>query len=460
MGPRCLIVSVLVLGLVSTVFSQTAPAWVTSPPDVEGDSTVFVASGSDPNGDAGAAEKAALQSLKDEITSYLGVKVTKTTSATMRGSADAYQAQVEQSIVSSSKNQIAGLRLADRFLLKSPPSVTVYLKALYNQADLEAEKGRIRKLFQEVADSTAQPEAEGDRLAAAGQVFSALQEYLIAAAAALNPEVDNRDIKFERNLTKARALVPKLSLTPVGGAQKTLVGQPFAKTFDVLVTQGTGPSAVPQAGVPLRFAIKVKKNNRTTVVGFSVKTDDQGLARFSFPAPDAVIKDSIQVSLDLAASFEPFLSASSRQQSLVSGVEDLVSAARLALPYQVESAGKTVPLELNVTALGKNQGPWAGNEAAVALKDALVRAGFKVAKTTPPRLVLAHAEVLETVENDGLVTCRVQGTVKVVLRSDETSLLSQPVLALGSGKDEKAATVAAFSQWGVQAATLLINGLP
>lgn len=444
----CLISGLIVCLLVASLFSQAVPAWVNSHSEFEGENAVFVASGDDPTGNVGAAEKVALQNLIGTITTYLGAKVTAESTATARATADAYQAQVVRSITSSSKNQITGLRVSDRYTLKSPPSVTVYLKALYNKTELEAEKKRVKDLFDEVQASVARPEAEGDRSASEGQIFEAVRQYLTAAGAALNPEIDNGAVKFERNLAKARALIPRISLIALSGPQKTSVGQRFPKTFDVKVVSGTDTKSLPLAGVPLRFAYKVQKNNRTTVAGISVTTDEQGIARFSFPSPDAVVKDNLLVTLDLAASFEALLLASPGQQNLVSGLEDQINQARLSVAYQVESAAKNIALELSVTEV----------HASSSLADALTKAGFKVAKKTPPRLVYGAIEVVEVSDNDGLMVCRVEGTIRVVSRTDEAVLFTKSVAAAGTGKDKKSATDSAYRQWGTEAGAVLVNG--
>jgi len=144
--------ALLLASCVSSPKAQTkAPDWALATPGADGTYTYFVGYSSDPAGDAAKAAEGATANLLASIMNYIGVKITVDSSATAKASYDSYQAEIIQTVKTQSTNRLAGFLVKERHQIKDKKSgrITVYILASYLTKDLEAEKTRIQKLFQE-----------------------------------------------------------------------------------------------------------------------------------------------------------------------------------------------------------------------------------------------------------------------------------------------------------------------
>ncbi|NNM53759.1 MAG: hypothetical protein HKM05_03440 [Spirochaetales bacterium] len=448
------------------------PSWVLKTPQTEGDSYVFVASGTSATGDAGQAEKAAAVDLRDQIISYLGVKVTSTTSATAKGSLDSFRTSVEQTVVSQSKAEIAGLRIADRFPLKQGQSLTLYVKALYNKADLDQEKARIAALFAQIDDSVSKPEQKGDLLNSTGDIQGALDQYTQAALASLNPQVDNGAISFARNLGKATTMVSQLTLIAQENPRSTVVGEPFPQPFAVKLVRGTGADALPVAGASLRFNYKVRQNGHLVLRSVPEMTGQDGIATCQLPAPDFAGHAELIVVLDAGPFLDRLSQVPYESRTPVDALEDAVGRTRLNIAYQVVSAALKYPIA------------WAcaQNEASSGFTQVMTKAGFQLRSVSSeglggasderilrlltsrsprtPRVAWGEFRVDQTGKDGNMITARVSGTVKVEEVATGRLLYSVTRGRWGVGASVKEAETSAFHQLGADLGTSVIDNLP
>lgn len=455
-----------------TGLGNNVPSWVLKTPQTEGDSYVFVASGTSASGDAGEAEKAAAVDLRDQIISYLGVKVTSTTSATAKGSLDSFRTSVEQSVVSQSKAEIAGLRIADRFPLKQGQNLTIYLKALYNKADLDQEKARLAALFAQINDSVSKPEQKGDLLNATGDIQGALDQYTQAALAALNPQVDNGAISFARNLGKATTMVSQLTLLPQTNPSSTVVGQPFAQPFAVKLVRGSGAEAVPIAGASLRFNYKVRQNGHLVLRSVPETTGSDGIALCHLPAPDFAGQAELIVVLDAGPFLDRLSQVPYESRTPVDALEDAVGKTRVNIEYRVVSAALKYPIAWACPQADASSG-WtevmtkAGFQLHTVSSEGLEGASEEKAfrllvsrSPRTPRVAWGEFRVEQTGKDGDMVTARVTGTVKVEETATARLLYSVTRTRWGVGASLSEAETSAFHQLGADLGTSVVDNLP
>jgi hypothetical protein len=466
---------------------KALPSWVTHTPSDEGDSYVFVGSGTSESGDIGTAEKAAAADLRDQIVSYLGVQVTSTSTATAKGSLDSYQAQVEQTVVSKSKAEVAGLRIADRFPLQRGKSLTIYLKALYNKVDLDREKARLQALFAEIDDAVSIPEKKGDNLAASGDIFGAIDQYTLAAAAALNPNVDNARIRLERNLGKAQTLLSRLTILPLIGRQTTEVGQAFPKPFAVKVVLGSTLTDPPVSGVSLRFNYKKKVNGRLVFASEMIKTDNKGVASFAYPVPDFATTDNVIVVFDIGPFLDRLSGVPRSSRDRVEALEDTVGKSRVNLPFTVVSGARKIPLSLLLLELDSQGAVLSHFDAQSSLTSVLTKADFRITtlrstdeaslanasddrvlstlrkiaeREGAKRLGFGTASITQLTEDGGMFTAQVNGQFKVWDLHTGNLLYSESKTRIAVGSDKVSATANAMRQLGEEFGKSLVDNLP
>jgi hypothetical protein len=468
----------LILASCASVPAQgKAPDWIFTTPKPDATNTYFVGSSSDQGGDAAAATNDAAANLISSITQYIGVKLSSATNAEAKATLDSYSATIKSTVTSSSKNQVSGFSVKERFVQtdKKTKRVTVYVLAAYATADLEKEKARILKVFKEREDAVAKPEAEGRSLEDAGRTYEAVRKYVEAAVAASGADIDNADIKLERNVNNARSALSKLrfdaSATP---DYKGLVGKGFDKPFTAKLVTGEGSGAPGVPGAVVLFSYQRKSGTRLVPKTESVMTDASGSIIFTPPPPEFVGKAKFSLRLDFQSTLDLLDKLPEKNAALRDSLAEELRAKFIDLPYEVISGARDASMAVAILDLDENGAGVAGAKAQAALIETLLREKFNV------KGVAVQAETLTAMDDDAvLAAVRALGkyeriafgtasiaslrkdganylatgkaTVKVLDVSSGRVLYSAERGATGFGGDEKSARAAAYRELGITA---------
>lgn len=461
-----------------------APTWVTNPSRTEGQDYVYVGSGT--AGDASRAEQDAALQLIQQITQEIGVKITANTDAQARATLDTYEANILQSVQTESQARVSGFRIAERFNLRnSDGTTTVYIKALYNKKELDAEKARIQALFREIDDAVAVPEREGDSFESSGLYFAAIEKYIQAASAASAGEVDNADIKFERNVNKARELMGRITIVPLNSGLESTIGTAFAEPFMVKAVMGSKESDPGIQGVNLRVTYKTKRGNRISTATALIKTDAEGLASFTHPTPDFAAKDVVRINLDLNVFLDTLGRIPRKLQDQVMSLEEIAARNQASLEFSVVSNAKNIATAILVNdadqvakvrprsetlsgimeVMNKNSfkmTPLAGNGAFLITSDDTT-ALTEMKRLSPAgtlRVIYGSFNLTEVGPEGGRFVARVSGTVKAVDVTTGVVLVTLTKSKRAMGSSQEQAIVTAFRQLGGDLGTDLVNQLP
>ncbi|TFG78715.1 MAG: hypothetical protein E4H20_12500, partial [Spirochaetales bacterium] len=303
---------IFVVALLSTVLLSVScvsapkggdapPEWALRVPPPDSTYTYFVGHASVKGGNLPLALDDASANLVANIMAFMGVKVSVDTSAVAKASLDSYQADIVQTVRSESSGRLSGFSVKENYQLKEKSgAVTVYILASYVTADLNKEKARIAALFQEQQDAVAKPEAAGDSAVSAGRWFDAVKSYVEAAVAASGSDIDNADIKMERNVNKARTVLGKLSFVRIDAPATASLGKAYPKPFQARLVYGEGASApgIPGAEVYLVYQTR-NAGGRTVSKTERGLTDARGIISFSPPEPNFVGKATFTFRLNL-----------------------------------------------------------------------------------------------------------------------------------------------------------------
>lgn len=471
-----MILAVLALALASCASAPAdgkAPDWIFSTPRPDSTNTYFVGSSSDPSGDAAAATNDAAANLIASITQYIGVTLTSATNAEARATLDSYSASIKSTVTSSSKNQISGFSVKERFVQtdKKSKRVTVYVLAAYATADLEREKARIQSAFIEKIDAVAKPEAEGRSLEESGRVYEAVRKYVEAAVAASGADIDNADVKLERNVNNARSALAKLRFDASASAgYKGLVGKDFSKPFAAKLVVGEGSEAPGVPGAVVLLSYQRKSGTRIVSKTESVMTDASGSIGFTPPPPDFVGKAKFSLRLDFQSTIDLLDKLPDQKAALRDSLVDELRAKYVEVPYEVGSEASGMAMAVAIVDLDENGAPVAGARAQAGLLEALLHEKFSAKGLSVP------AEALASMDDTAVSAAAKAGAFERVafgqaslssVRKDGTSYLAEgkavvKVLEVASGKilyqaergatglgsDEKSARAAAYRELG------------
>lgn len=466
----------------ASVPKTEAPAWVQSGTRDEGANMVFVASGSSNAGNPADAEKKAVVDLTNQIQNYIGVSVTSSTTAKAVATLDSYKADIEQTVTSTSTRRVSGFVLGERFTVTRGDMVYVYLKGMYDKAAIEKERARIAAVFKEQDEAISGPEAEAKALLNQGMAYKAFEKFVQAAAASSSSDVENADIKFERNMNQARDILSKITLLPVNGSQKTAVGQDFPSPFAIKVVWGPDASSPVVPDVTLRFNYKVKRGNNLGTASAQIKSGPDGVASFIYPTPNFAGSDNVVVLLDVNPYIETLAKVPRKYLSQVNALEELAAKNRAVMAFTVESNAKNVPMGIfladtdeNGTLLRRSDTqagiqqalngfritPVSGAQAAQVQGDeASVLAAFKPLLGASKRVIFGQVNITEMTPESGGFTARASGTVKCLDVATGEVLFTSTKNKRARGATREAAIAAATRQLGEDFGKALADQLP
>ena len=378
--------ALLMASCVSSPTAQTkAPDWALSTPPADGTYTYFTGYSSDNGGDASLAEEGATANLLASIMNYIGVKITVDSSATARASYDSYQAEVVQTVKTQSTNRLAGFQVKERYQIKDKKSgrVTVYILASYITKDLEAEKTRIQKLFQEKVDAVAVPESRGRSQESAGRYFEAVQSYIEAAVAASGADIENADIKLERNVNNARRVLQRLRFVTSEAQPTAGLGKPFSGPFSAKLVYGESDSGpgIPGAEAYVTYQVR-QTSGRITGKTERAVSDPQGVFRFTPPPPNFVGRAKLVMRLNLDSSLTLLDKFPAKFDAHRQALETELRGRVAEFEYSVTSVAKDVSMGLALAEFDETGSALSSSQAQSGLLEALTRQKFK-AKPSP-----------------------------------------------------------------------------
>ncbi len=366
---------------------KTAPGWTLQTPAPDGTYTYFVGYAGAPSGQTARATDDATNMLISEIVRYMGVTVTSESTATAKATLDSFQADMVQTVSSSATGRISGFQVVEKYVAEGRDDITVYILSRYITKDLEKEKNRIAAAFQEKFDAVAIPEAEGKELLASGDFIGATRKFIEAAAAASGSDVDNADIKFERNINAAKGAVAKIGIEKLTDRLQTSSGVPFPAKFQAKASaDGRGLK-----GVPVIVTHQTKlANGKMSTKNASLTSDADGYIDFDHPTPNFVGKFNLTIRLDLSSATEPLFDVPSKYQSMVAGLEDEISGKRVSIEYEIISMARDIPTSVLIVDIDSWGGASIGTTTS-ALLQTLSGNGFKV-KAAPlaPDVVMSR----------------------------------------------------------------------
>jgi hypothetical protein len=360
--------------------ASAPPDWVLAPPPPDGSYTYFVGSSSAGSGNTVKATDDATANLVASIMNYLGTRITVDSTAQARATLDSYQADIVQTVRSESSGRLSGFIIKDRFQAPGPNnSISVYILAAYQTVELEKEKARIRAVFQEKEDAVAKPEAAGDAAVAGGRWFEAIRFYTEAAVAASGTDIDNADIKMERNVNKAREVLSRLRFMAVDAPKTAGLGAEIPQAFQARLVYGEAANA---PGIPGAEILVAYQTRQTTgrVVSRTVRelSDQRGLVSFTPPPPNFVGKQTVSFTLNLSSTRELLDRMPARFDAYVRAINDDLSRRTIQFEYLVASEARNVPTGIAIVDLTVDGAAAATTVAQGGLFETLSRENFKV----------------------------------------------------------------------------------
>ena len=462
------------------------PEWVMTPPTDTVDDMYFVGAGSDSSGDEAAARQQAAGDLVSSITRFLGVKVTNETTVEARDSLNQFTSSLSQSIQEKSEARLADFRIKDTYTERDGDLVNVYILGEYDKQSLLQERARLKALFEERQEAVSGPELEGDRLLAVERYYDAAVQYLTAAAAASRGQVDNADVKYERNMNKSREAISKIELIKQNDNLIANLNEAFSEPFILKVSAQGLSEDKGLSGVPVKVIYQeLRDNGRTRIVSQTIASNSRGLVEFVHPVPRFVGRETLKMELDFSAPLEALEDVPDSLYSQLEAVENLIGDKEASFVYNVVSGARNIPTAVMIADVDNGGTALNKSETASGVLEVLTQYGFSVG-TIPAQMALlqrSDAEMVSTVRNqfgnrysrvifgtvgisdfredDNRYMVKVSGNVKVAdLDTGEIIYSSGDLFKSAIGQNLQSAMSAAFKQYGKTLGESLARSLP
>lgn len=469
----------------ASVSGQSPPDWVVKRPADDSTYFFFVGSGTSAGGDLNEARAAATNEVLAEIMRYIGVSVTSETVATARGTLNEFQASVEQAVRQTGTARVAGLDIRDTWAdRRKRPAVTVHILARYQRSELLKEKQRIEALFRERIDAVEGPEREGDRLSGQGRPFDAAIQHMSAAKAALDPSVDNGEIKFKRNIDKAKAAIERISLVKLNDGLKGKAGEALAEPLALKVVAGAaaGDPGVPDAALQVTYQEANAATAQRRFKTEQAKTDATGTARFTHPVAGFVGDSTVVFALDLAKYTDPLAAAPRALRDQVDSLEALIASRKATFRLSFESTSGGVAMGLLLLDYDSSGALVGMSDSATAAQSALSGYTVRSLSFAPAevagksndelaalvkgryggqlqRLVLAQVRITEIGPRSGRIFAKAAADLRVIDLGSGAVVHSASREKLAMGATNQAAQQQAFRDIGRDLATDVKNAL-
>jgi len=464
---------------------EEIPEWVLNPPASDDQYMYFTGSGTGAKGDLAQAEETARGAVIDEIMRYMGVRITSETTATAKASLDSYQTDMTQTLKSKSGGRVTGLEIRDKWTSERSDGLTMYVLARYNKEELLKEKARLEAVFQEMIEAVSGPEREGNAFFAQANYYQAALKYIEAAGAAFKSEIENAEIKFERNINQARDALRGISIIKLTDNIEVFLGEDFAQALAVKVVAGIGERDLPLSEVALRVSYPViKATGRKSIRSVQIKSGAKGIANFTPPRPEFVGKEKITIALDLGDSLETLEMVPKNLINQVDALEEIALKKKVVVSFESISKAGAIEMGIAIFDLDASGNAIALTETSSGILEELTRANFNV-RSLPvavtsingrtdaqvaaflksnfggelKRAVYGTARISDHQQDGDFVIIKVTGSIKVVEIESGKILLSVTKSKRAQGTNTSTALSSAFKKLGEDIATNILNNL-
>ena len=457
------------------------PEWVGNPPSDTSEYRYFTGIGSDAGGDDGRAREEAAASIVSDITRYLGVRIRSDTTVEARDAYGEFESKLTAVISEQSSARLSGMRIRDTWSEYGENGVDVHMLVEYSTAELEEEKARLEALFREKQEAISCPEKKGDELYSEGKYYKAAVKFVEAALAASSSDLENAELKFERNITKARGAVGMISIRKISGPESAYLGEAFGSVFKVRTAAGSETLA----GLPVSVIYQeMRANGRKTIKTSALLTDESGTASFEAPVPDWVGSGEYIFFLDMRAVIEPLENVSFGLLQYVDAFKQEVNSKRVSFEYEVLSRALEIPTCLMVMDVDRSGNPLDKMDTAAGILSEMSRAGFNVYMLPVDyrmtavsdsqlirlindqygalydRLIFGTAEISSFEESGNSIIVKVTGRIKAVDLGTGKILYTAAEQKRARGNSNSGTISAAFTSLGRSYGEKLISDLP
>jgi hypothetical protein len=264
--------------------SSSIPSWVTEIPE-EKEYYYFVGTGGDEESfDSG--KKSALNDAISQVVGVIGVTVTSSSTYEERYFAEQYTTTISAELFTEGRAKVQDAEVKEIYYEehRNPDGSTffrVWVLVKYSKGEIEKEQARLREILALKYGEVKNLEEKAIGFQKERELSDAVISYLSASIAAL--DLEDGEIFFSRNITRASELLTQFRLEKIGEDQVGYIGNPLKSPLILKVYYLEEGREVPIPNVPIRFSYRIPKKD---TAGYKYQvvnsvTDNKGFASFT-----------------------------------------------------------------------------------------------------------------------------------------------------------------------------------
>ena len=326
--------------------SSKIPSWITDIPQ-EREYFYFVGTSGDVESfDEG--KKAALNDAVSQVVGVIGVTVTSSSTYEEKYFAEQYTTVISAELYTEGKAQIQDAELKEIYYEEhrnrdGSTFFRVWVLVKYSKNEIESEQARLKEILELKYGEVKTLEEKAADFQRQHNLIEAVIAHLNAAIASL--DLDDGEIFFDRNMTRASELLLKFRMKEFGEEQVGYVGSSLKDPLILKVFYLEEGQEIPLQNVPIRFSYRIPK---TSTAGYKYQasntvTDINGIASFEVDMIYEVSDtNTVEAQIDLGPFNKQLRTVPSVLKDRVTTFKDIQQQKRTVLVFRSDTKAREI----------------------------------------------------------------------------------------------------------------------
>jgi hypothetical protein len=359
------------------------PKWTTDIPE-EKDYYYFMGTSSD----AATFDKGKKEALNDslsQVVSTIGITVTSTLTVEEQYYADEYTTNISAEILSEGRAKLLDAELKEIYFEQYERSdgttfFRVWTLLKYSKREIEKEQERLRQILEEKYGEVLSLEAKASGHLKNDRISEAILASISAAVAALR--IEDADVLFDRNLTRATELILSIGMQKHGEDQVGYVGETLELPLRLRVYYIQKEGKISLQNVPVKFSYRIPKVKSSGYKNeiYSTVTDQNGYAEMR---PDVIYEVSDRNRVEARIDYSPIVSqldsVPPEFRSRVESLKKVIQTKKTVFVFRTDTRGRKIKTGLYFLQFDADGKSFPNNITAATIYEALVDKKFSVA---------------------------------------------------------------------------------
>ncbi len=457
--------------------SKKRPDWITNIPESK-KYMYFVGSSPDVETLNEGKKKAVSDALR-QVVNTIGVKVTAQTTQVEKYYSEKYQLEITSELMEKGEARLQGAELKDVYYeeYQKPDGskfFRVWVLVKYSREHIKKEQERLKAILRMRYGEVEELEEKASKAEESYNYFESLIYRINASVAGL--KLDEADIFFNRNITKAEILLTRLKMEKINDNQKGWVGEALPEPLKVFVYMENNGKKYPQKDVPVKFLYKIPRIKSTgyKYLVYKTKTDNNGMASFRvekiYETSDS---NQVEAYLDMSSYLKVLTDVPDSFKNEVEQFKSILKGKKVVFNFKSDTKARNIKTSIYIIQLDKDEELLPKPVVAPTIFDILYEKRFfvklidvspsqlykleksqilerlaKISGKSTKRIIFGYVKILNYDELSGFYIAQANADVGVYSTDNMKLIKYWNIQQTGTGETKEEARIAVFTEIG------------